>query len=411
MPKVPLQLNVYDAAMERIKYTYDNFEKVYISFSGGKDSTVMAHMALTYARSIGRKTGLLLIDLEAQYRYTMQHCSAFFAEYADIIEPYWMCERIALRNAVSVYEPKWICWDEEKQDVWVRPKPAESKPFEADWNIKGIEFEEFVPKFGEWYGQGKSCACMVGIRSDESLNRYRTIASTSKETHGGKQWTTRVVGNVYNIYPVYDWNVEDLWIYHAKNPDKRYNKLYDAFHKSGLTLSQMRICQPYGDDQRRGLWLYHIIEPDVWTRVVNRVSGVNSGALYINEKGNVNGYGKINVPDGYTWKKYAAYLLHSMPDRMRVHYENKIALYVKWWTDRGYSDTEGGIPDLLDAKIESKRLAPSWRRVCKVLLRNDYWCKGLSFTQHKSEAYEKYLTLMKKKREGEHGKVFSEVYN
>jgi predicted phosphoadenosine phosphosulfate sulfurtransferase len=43
----------------------------------------------------------------------------------------------------------------------------------------GMEFEEFVPEFGEWYSKGKLTACLVGIRSDESLNRYRTISSKS----------------------------------------------------------------------------------------------------------------------------------------------------------------------------------------------------------------------------------------
>ena len=47
---------------------------------------------------------------------------------------------------------------------------------------------------------------------------------------------------------------------------------------------------------------------------------------------------------------------------------------------------------------EARRDVPSWRRVCKALLRNDYWCKGLSFSQHKSAAYEKYLKVMKTRR-------------
>lgn len=407
MPKVALGINVYEAAVERVKYAYENFSKVYISFSGGKDSTVMAHIALDYARKIGKKTGLLFIDLEAQYLLTIDHVRAFFNEYADIIEPYWMCEQIALRNAVSVYSPKWVCWDVSKKDVWVREMPTEGRQIKTDWNIPGLEFEEYVPKFGEFYSGGGSCACLVGIRADESLNRYRTIASKSKEMHGGKGWTTKVRQNVYNIYPVYDWSVQDLWVYHSKNPEKRYNKLYDYFHKAGLTLSQMRICQPYGDDQRKGLWLYHIIEPHNWTKVVNRVSGVNSGALYINEKGNVNGYGKITLPEGHTWKSYAGFLLKSMPEKIRAHYENKIAIYLKWWIDRGYED---GLPDFVDPKIESKKIAPSWRRICKVLLRNDYWCKGLSFTQHKSEAYAKYLELMKRRKEGSHAKAYQQIH-
>jgi len=62
---------------------------------------------------------------------------------------------------------------------------------------------------------------------------------------------------------------------------------------------------------------------------------------------------------------------------------------------RGYPN---GIPDEVDQNLESKRLAPSWRRVCKTLLRNDYWCKGLGFSQHKSDAYKKYLLLMKKRK-------------
>jgi predicted phosphoadenosine phosphosulfate sulfurtransferase len=41
--------NVLDAAIDRINYTFDNFEKVYISFSGGKDSTVMMHLVMDQA--------------------------------------------------------------------------------------------------------------------------------------------------------------------------------------------------------------------------------------------------------------------------------------------------------------------------------------------------------------------------
>ena len=117
----------------------------------------------------------------------------------------------------------------------------------------GMEFEEFVPEFGEWYSQGKSCACLVGIRTDESLNRFRTIASSTKEKFQGKSYTTKVTDHVFNVYPIYDWSVSYLWHYHYLNPSLPYNKIYDQMHKAGLSPSQMRICQPYGDDQRRGV--------------------------------------------------------------------------------------------------------------------------------------------------------------
>lgn len=58
-----------------------------------------------------------------------------------------------------------------------------------------------------------------------------------------------------------------------------------------------------------------------------------------------------------------------------------------------------GIPDEAAYEMEAARKAPSWRRVCKSLLRNDYWGKGMGFSQHKSDAYQKYLDLMKRRRE------------
>jgi predicted phosphoadenosine phosphosulfate sulfurtransferase len=312
-----------------------------------------------------------------------------------------------LRNAVSVYEPHWICWDKSRKEDWIRTPPkiaitdTEYFPFFHD----GMEFEEFVPEFGEWYSQGESCACLVGIRSDESLNRYRTISSTCKQMIDNRQYTTLVTPHVYNIYPIYDWKVSDIWIYHGKNPFKPYNKLYDFMHKAGLTISQMRICQPYGDDQRRGLWLFHLIEPETWAKIVARVNGANSGALYIGESGNINGYRKITKPEGHTWRSFCTLLINSMPPKTKLHYENKIMVFNKWWMDRGYPD---GIPDAADYRLEAERKVPSWRRACKSLLRNDYWCKGLSFTQHKSEAYVKYLALMKRKKENWNLNLFND---
>lgn len=405
MPKHYLNKTVYDASIERIKYTFDNFNKIYISFSGGKDSTVMLHLIMDEAIKRNKKVGLLFIDLEGQYKLTIDHIQLCYDMYADFIEPYWVCLPIHLRNAVSVFETHWKCWDINAEKSWIRDLPKNSIndyyyfPFFHD----GMEFEEFVPEFGKWYADGEDCACFVGIRSDESLNRYRSISSKNKKTYNGKQYTTFVCDNVYNIYPIYDWKTSDLWIFQGKNKRLPYNKLYDLMHLAGLTINQMRICQPYGDDQRRGLWLFHLIEPETWAKVVARVNGANSGALYVNESGNITGYRKVSKPANHTWQSFANLLINSMPEKTKIHYQNKISVFVKWWMDRGY---ELGIPDEGDYKLESDKKIPSWRRICKSLLRNDYWCKGLSFTQHRSDAYEKYLKLIETKKNKWQLKIF-----
>lgn len=398
MPKYRLDKNVYDASVERVKYTLDNFEKVYLSFSAGKDSTVMLHIVMDEVIKRKTKIGLLIVDLEGQYKFTIEHIEKCIEKYKNYIDLHWVCLPIHLRNAVSVYEPFWKCWDNEQVQNWIRPLPKQAIndlnyfPFFRD----GMEFEEFVPEFGEWYSQGKTTACLVGIRSDESLNRYRTISSKTKETFNNKIYTTKVTENVFNVYPIYDWTTEDIWIYHAKNQDKEYNQLYELMFKAGLSIHQQRICQPYGDDQRRGLWLFHLIEPETWSKVVARVNGANSGALYINESGSITGYNKITKPENHTWKSFAELFLNSIPEKTKEHYLNKIYTFEKWWKQRGY---DNGIPDEAPYILESKKLAPSWRRVCKTLLRNDFWCKGLSFTQQKTAAYQKYLDLKKRQRQ------------
>jgi len=342
----------------------------------------------------GRKVGVLFVDLEAQYKLTIDHIEYMYNLYADHIEPYWIALPISLRNAVSQYQPKWTCWGDGVDLVRQPPGLSITDRYCFPFYHYGMEFEEFVPEFGKWYSQGKLTACFVGIRADESLNRYRTIVR-SKSKFEGKGYTTWLSQGLYNVYPIYDWKTSDIWAYNSKF-NKPYNKLYDLMHQAGLTIHQMRICQPYGDDQRKGLWLFHIIEPETWGKIVFRVNGANQGALYAQETGNILGRIKINKPDGHTWESYANLLLTSMPEKTREHFENKIAVFLKWYQDRGYPY---GIPDEADLKDEADKKVPSWRRICKALLRNDYWCKGLSFTQTKSEAYEKYTKIMKRRRQ------------
>lgn len=392
-----LDIDVLTAAQQRISFTFDNFDRIFVSFSGGKDSTVMLHLVIEEAVKRGRKVGVMLIDFEAQYRYTSDNAMQLFEEYREHIELYWICLPMALRNAVSNFEPSWTCWDKEREKDWVRPLPKhEGVISDVDFFpffSPRMEFEEFIILFAEWYSQGEPTAAFVGIRADESLNRFRTIAIHDKETFKGKRWTTKVVDEVYNVYPIYDWKTSDIWAYHAKT-GKPHNKIYDLMHQAGVPLSQQRLCQPYGDDQRRGLWLYHILEPETWYKVVCRVNGANSGALYIEETGNINGYNKINKPEGHTWKSFCNLLLSTMPEVTRAHYLKRFKVFISGWKGRGYVD---GIPDEAPKVLEDAHWAPSWRRLCKVLLRNDWWCKGLGLTQPKSEAYGKYLTMKKAK--------------
>lgn len=365
----------------------------------------MLHLVIDEAKRRNRKIGVLMIDWECQIGLTIDFAKRMFAEYSEWIEPYWCAIPIKTWNACSQIEPEWTAWDPEKKGLWVRQPEPESI---TDGSIfpfyfEGMPFEEFVPAFGKWYAQDKTCACFVGIRADESLNRFRSIARNDKPTYDGKQYTTHVADQCWNVYPIYDWHTDDIWTYHAKT-GRPYNKLYDRMHQAGVKVSQMRICEPFGDEARKGLWLYQVVEPAMWAKVCLRVAGANTGALYCQEKGAVLGNHHIALPDGHTYESFAKHLLNTMPDRTGEHYKNKIAVYLKWWQRRGY---ELGIPDQAEVRLESGGKVPSWRRITRTLLRNDYWCKGLGFSPTKTAAYQRYMELSKKRRK-EWG-IFSET--
>lgn len=320
----------------------------------------------------GRKVGLLFIDLEAQYKLTIDHVQECFDLYRDHIEPYWVALPIHLRNAVSQYEPHWICWEQDKERVRQPPEMAITDQKHFPFFHHAMEFEEFVEAFPHWYGDGKLTACFVGIRSDESLNRWRTVTGNSANFQGRK-WTTWKSRAAYSVYPIYDWKTEDLWTYFSKT-EKPYNHLYDRMHQAGLTPHQMRICQPYGDDQRKGLWLFSVIEPETWTRIVGRVSGANYGAQQARSWGNALGVGKITCPAGHTWQSFAELLLASLPPATRQVMERNI-------------------------EIRSSLSGLQWERVAKAILSNDFCGHSLGVKQsHVSRAYQGYTRTMRNRR-------------
>jgi len=382
MGKRKLEINVLEAAKERIKYTFDNFERIYVSFSAGKDSTVMLHLVMEEAIKRKRNVGVLLVDLEAQYQHTIEHALNCFKLYKKYIIPFWVSLPLNLRNAVSVYEPFWKCWDTEKKKLWVRqpPKTAITDTKYFNFFKEGMEFEDFVPKFGEWFSRKKKTACLVGIRTDESLNRYRAIESG---------FTTQISKHLHNVYPIYDWKVDDIWIYHNKTK-KPHNKIYDLMYSAGCPLVDQRICQPYGDDQKKGLWLFHILEPKTWEKLILRVNGVNTGALYIKEQGNINGNNYITKPEQHTWKSFSEHLINSMPVVTKKQYKEKISIFINKWVDRCYIPD---IPDEVYYNLENLGKVPSYRRICKAVLKNDFQLKTLGFSQPKSKTYGDYLNI------------------
>ncbi|ECP1951351.1 phosphoadenosine phosphosulfate reductase [Salmonella enterica] len=395
--KIPLGTNVFKAATTRIDWIFSTFTRVCVSFSGGKDSTVLLHMVAIAAKRYRRKFSILFIDWEAQFQYTIDHAIKMKILYEDVTDEFfWVALPLTTVNGVSQYQPEWISWESGVE--WVRHPPdfaIKDEHFFPFYHY-AMTFESFVKDFGAWYTRGKNTVVLTGVRADESLNRFWSVVTPLKLRYADdKPWTTASQdGTYYVANPLYDWKVKDIWIFH-NNTAALHNPLYDLMFRAGVPLGKMRICEPFGPEQRRGLWLYHVLEPETWAKVCGRVSGACSGAKYGNQNGGFYSVNKKTVkPAGYTWKSYAFYLLDSMPPATAEHYRNKISVYLRWCLTHGYPE---GIPEEQEGDTGSRDI-PSWKRICRTLIRNDYWCRTLSFSPNKTHCYARYRERIQKHR-------------
>lgn len=423
-------MNVHEAALRRLDYIFNEFDNVYVSLSGGKDSGVLLNLVLDYMRTNGikRKVGVFFVDLEAFYKSTIEFIERMILDNSDLIDPYWVCLPMLSINSVSMYEPWWMFWEEAKRDKWVRTMPAhpfiinsENNPFKF-WRER-MTFEEFIEHFGKWYAQkhGGRTACLVGIRTQESLNRWRALNREDKGMWKGCAYSTKKADDVFNFYPIHDWLVEDIWTYNGKF-QKPYNRAYDLFHQAGVLLSKMRICEPFGDEQKAGLNLFRFVEPETWARVADRVSGANFGNIYCGTK--AMGMKYFPLPKGHTWKSYCKFLLKTLPDDTRKTYLRRFVKFIKYWHREGTPTIDEHINALpQDAIINTgqfsvrgkgdkhvvrfKRILdelpgldtkadfPTWKRMCLTILKNDITCKSLHFGLTKYELDKRATTIRK----------------
>lgn len=419
MKRVYKEKNVYDAAMERIDFIFKNFERVYLSFSGGKDSGVMLNLALEYMKknNITRKLGIQIMDNEANYEASMDFMHEMIREHMDMLDVYWCCMPITLPCTVSAHDVDWKCWGEADRHKWVRPMPEDdyivnlqNHPF--DFFVENMNYDEFWDGFAEWYSQGKSCANMIGIRTDESLNRYRAILNENKTMLKGKAWTKKNTEHTYNVYPIYDWRTDDIWAANAVF-EWNYNKLYDIFYMAGIPIGNMRVASPFMSESKSSLNLYRVIDPHIWAKLCARVHGANFVATY----GKQLGYKSFKLPDGHTWKSFVKFLLETLPDAPALNFKQRFIQSILFWGRVGRGLKKEIIQDLKQNGIKFKlngvsphggnsldrvviKVPPdhldmlkchngevtSWKRFAITILKNDHTCKYLGLAPNKDQA-------------------------
>jgi len=409
-------MNVYEATQNRLKIIFEEFDNIYVSFSGGKDSGVMLNSVIDYIRDnkLDRKIGVFHLDYEAQYTMTTEYVNKVLSENLDICEVYRCCIPFKVTTCTSMHETFWRPFDENKKDIWVSELPINCYTKENfDFYNTDIWDYEFQDKFSSWIhkkNNAKKTCCLVGIRTQESLNRWRAIHSDKNQNKYKKiKWTKKMGENIYNAYPIYDWITEDIWTANCKF-NWSYNKLYDLFHQSGITIDQMRVASPFLSTAQDSLKLYRIIEPNTWGKLIGRVNGVNFTGLYGGTT--AMGWHSIKLPKGHTWKSYMEFLLSTLPEVVSNNYKKKLETSISFWKNKGgcldeiviNKLKEYNIPhelvnetnyntikkpvkmeylDFIDI-VEAKDI-PTYKRMCICIMKNDHLCKYMGFSLTKNE--------------------------
>ena len=438
MEKLYLDKSVYEAAQERLAFIFREFDNIYVSFSGGKDSGLLLHLVMDYAREHGiqKRVGLFHQDFEAQYEKTTEYVTRVFQRFGDQCESFWCCLPMASKTNLSNYQLWWYPWNPEEKEIWVRPMPEnkwvinlENNPF--DFYKLRMPQEDLYRQFGRWYrdhcGGGKTVA-LIGMRAGESLHRYSAIIN-KRHPYQGEKWISQNFKDVWTAAPLYDWETEDIWIANGKF-GYDYNRLYDLFYKAGQTIDQMRVASPFNEWATQSLNLYRVVEPQTWAKLVGRVQGANFGAIYGSTK--AMGYRQVTLPPGHTWKSYTMFLLDTLPEEIRQSYLEKFNFSIEFWhktgggfapevieeiRQRGYAIRENGvsnyskdgkhrivfegeIPDDTDDVLSTIDI-PSWKRMCYCILKNDHLCRFMGFGPNKEQQARinaikaKYKSVMK----------------
>ncbi|MDE7263513.1 MAG: DUF3440 domain-containing protein [Anaeroplasmataceae bacterium] len=436
MKKRYLELNVYQMLQNRLKFIFEEFENIFVSFSGGKDSGLLLNLVLDYKRKYypHRVIGVFHQDFEAQYDYTTKYVEKTFERIKNEAELYWVCLPMATRTALSNYEMYWYPWDDRCEDIWVRPMPKHEYVISLEKNpITTYKYkmhqEDLAKQFGRWYRteHGEtSTICLLGIRADESLHRYSGFLN-KKKGYKHQCYITQQFKNVWCASPLYDWSVSDVWHAIALN-GYDYNPLYDLFYQVGIKPSMMRVASPFNDYAKDSINYYRVIEPETWGKLLGRVQGVNFAGIYGRTK--ALGYRNVTLPEGHTWESYTKFLLATLPARIRNGYLKKFKTSIDFWhnvgggleeetiqelEEKGYAIQRNGvsnytifknsrvvflgkIPDHTD-DIKTSRDIPSWKRMCYCILKNDHLCRSMGFgltrdqQRNLDQIKQKYLAL------------------
>lgn len=342
-----LDKNVWEASKERAHEIYEDFDKVFVSFSGGKDSTAVLKVLEEVHKERDRDERLEVwcadeeIILPETAEYMKRVASRDHIDFHRVVQP------LKFGSVVPPVDRNWwMPWNPNKQDKWVRdiPENAEFPMGRPDEELYEITNDRYVPAeefdhetlvdpknkgkvkyhakpaaefYYKDYTSGKLAAC-TGLRTHESIQRRLGIMSSKDYVAGNFGWTRSGHDNQFHVRPIYDWKTKDIYVA-MQRFDWDYNHAYDKFQKLGIPWSRSRVAPPYHKEASKDLSVWKNAWKDMWTKMCKRNPGLNMVARYGHQI-----YNKPMRKEDETWQEATQRYLQDLEPEMRKKTKGEI---------------------------------------------------------------------------------------
>lgn len=255
------------AARERLKLVNERASAVYLSFSGGKDSTAMLEMALECVDP--RKLHVVFFDTESETpdTHAFVERTKIAVEVSHGATFHWVYGNYLVRNATKQYGYGLFTAYEREPFLWQPPVDAER--FDApERTITWVRDAWLKTRAKAHDGEVWQ---LIGITKFESLNRLMATTKERKGNKDGLTWTTvDKRAGVVKAYPMFDWRASDVAQF-IRGGELGVNDYYrKMFKATGKPISMIRTENVLHGCGLRELRIIQKTYPDFWAKLVER---------------------------------------------------------------------------------------------------------------------------------------------
>jgi len=316
-----LNADVVTAARQRIINIFDTYAKVYMSFSGGKDSLTLAHLTTelyTHGKIDIKKLYMVFIDEEAIFPcvektvmdwrdYTLSLGAASFD---------WFALEVRHHSCLNSLEndESFICWDRFKRGKWIRDPPPFAIRSHPLLRPRVDTYQQFLRRVNDGIN-------MVGVRVFESIQRRNNFENHLK--------SKTISLRKYNlIQPIYDWHDSDVWLYLHEHkiqiPDA-----YLYMWQIGRRKNHLRISQFFSVDTISTLSEMTQYYPNLMSQVCKREPNAYIVALYYDSemfRRKTSRRKKLEATGDTNYEAKVLNMLSNIPENFRSKYSQQIAI-------------------------------------------------------------------------------------